>query len=78
MVQPGSSQGNHVWLQGYDTDTDFFVWHTSRAERNDLFRQPAVLQELSGEDVELHEAKLYKCGEQKANSAAPCRDRLQF
>jgi hypothetical protein len=29
MVQPGSSQGNHVWLQGYDTDTDFFVWHTS-------------------------------------------------
>ena len=29
MVQPGSSEGNHAWLQGYDTDTDIFMWHTS-------------------------------------------------
>ena len=38
MVQPGSSEGNRAWLQGYDTDTGFFV----QPELNDLFRQPAA------------------------------------
>ena len=35
MVLPDSSEGNHAWLQGYDTDTDFFVWHTS-SQKNDF------------------------------------------
>ncbi len=41
MVQPGSSEGNHAWPEGYDTDTDFFVWHTSSLNCV-LFRQPAA------------------------------------